>query len=90
MAFKYSILYIIKEALTNVSKHSNASLVNITLVEMKTACYLKISDNGTNPPAKDGGMGLFSISKRIEDLGGKVEISTQDGFRIFATIYKKD
>jgi histidine kinase len=90
MAFKYSILYIIKEALTNVSKHSNASLVNITLVEMKTATYLKISDNGTNPPAKDGGMGLFSISKRIEDLGGKVEISTQDGFRIFATIYKKD
>ena len=36
------------------------------------------------------GMGLFSISKRIEELGGKVEISTQDGFRIFATIYKKD
>nr|WP_314276708.1 histidine kinase [uncultured Peptostreptococcus sp.] len=88
MAFKYSIIYIIKEALTNVGKHSNASLVNITLVEMKTATYLKISDNGTKLPSKDSGMGIFSISKRIEDLGGRVEISTEDGFRIFATIGK--
>lgn len=89
MSFKYSILYIIKEALTNVAKHSNASRVDISLVEMKERVYLKISDNGKNIPADTGGMGIFSIRKRIEELGGQVKISTKDGFRIFANIYKK-
>ena len=88
MNFKYSLLYIIKEALTNVAKHSNANLVNITLVEMKNATYLKISDNGSGALNKESGMGLFSIKKRIEELGGRLEISTVDGFRIFATIDK--
>ncbi|WP_314963318.1 sensor histidine kinase [Peptostreptococcus stomatis] len=88
MNFKYSLLYIIKEALTNVAKHSNANLVNITLVEMKNATYLKISDNGSGALNKESGMGLFSIKKRIEELGGRLEISTIDGFRIFATIDK--
>ncbi len=106
--FKYSILYIIKEALTNIRKHSNAKNVSISLIEMTNAIYLKIFDDGIDYSGKISiensissnyhktqdtpryGIGLFSIKKRVHDLNGSIEISNENGFRIFITINKGD
>lgn len=30
-----------------------------------------------------GGMGVFSIKKRVEELKGNIEISTENGYRMF-------
>ncbi len=87
---KYSIIYIVKEALTNISKHSNATEAEVSIVETSDNIYIKIFDNGKNAKLSEDGMGLHSIKSRAEDMNGRLEISTGNGFRIFITLKKKE
>lgn len=87
---KYAILAIVKEALSNVTRHSNASRVEISLVEHPGFYQLIILDNGStvtyNP---DDGIGLKNIAHRIEALKGYFVIRTAKGFELFITIPKE-
>ena len=91
---KYCFLAILKEALTNTVKHSNANLVDITIREHPGLYQLLIQDNGTtktNPPDSpkpDAGMGLDNMRDRVTALGGNVTFSNRNGFRIFIVIQK--
>lgn len=86
---KYSILFILKEALTNINRHSSATKASVSFIETEEKVYLKITDNGKNAKIKTDGMGLYSIRKRAEDLGGSAEFSVDKGFRIFITLKKR-
>lgn len=86
--FKYTILFILKEALTNITKHSNATKAEISFIETGETIYFKILDNGKPTSLLPSGMGLYSIRKRVEDLNGTIEISSENGFRIFITLKK--
>lgn len=93
---KYCFINIIKEALSNVIKHSNASKVRITLQEHPALYQLCVEDNGTQIAAdccrmdsSQGGIGLVNMRDRICALKGTVQISTEFGFRIFITIPKE-
>lgn len=90
MKAKYSILFIIKEALSNVMKHSNATLVTITLNELPGLYQIIIQDNGTEKSSKDAsGMGIQSMTERIQSLEGNFYVDTKDGFRIFISLPKQ-
>lgn len=88
LKFKYSILFIVQEALTNISRHSSATKASLSFIETEEKVYLKITDNGKNADHSPNGMGLYSIKKRAEDLGGRAEFSVDKGFRIFITLEK--
>ena len=87
---KLCFLMVIKEALTNASKHSNATTIRITLQEHPSLYQLLIKDNGSSKAAmkKDHGMGLSNIEERVLALGGKCTFEGQKGFRIFISIPK--
>lgn len=100
---KYSLISITKEGLSNVMRHSNADSVDILLREHPALYQLCIEDNGTpengipdiqtgsdSNKAKNisGGMGLSNIRDRAKALGGTVQITQENGFRIFVTIPK--
>lgn len=100
---KYSLISITKEGLSNVMRHSNAGSVDILLREHPALYQLCIEDNGTpengipdiqtgsdSNKAKNtsGGMGLSNIRDRAKALGGTVQITQENGFRIFVTIPK--
>lgn len=100
---KYSLISITKEGLSNVMRHSNADSVNILLREHPALYQLCIEDNGTpgngSPDIQteadinkekntSGGMGLSNIRDRAKALGGTVQITQENGFRIFVTIPK--
>ncbi|WP_304206005.1 sensor histidine kinase [Peptostreptococcus russellii] len=80
---KYSIIYIVKESLTNIVKHSDADRAEINIIESKAKIYIKIFDNGNTVKNSSDGMGVFSIKKRVEELKGNIEISTENGYRMF-------
>ena len=95
----HSIVNIVKEALTNINKHAGATLVTLRLLEMDQQWTLLIADNGkTSKPAtienlvvneiqnNTSGIGLLTIEKRVQQLGGSLHINQQNGFRIFITI----
>lgn len=90
---KYAVIAIAKEALANVIKHSNATEVNVGLLEHPMLLQLIIADNGTKiNPSSHSGMGLESIRQRVLSLEGIINFNYSKGFKIFISIpkHKKD
>lgn len=87
---KFAVAGIVKEALSNIAKHSNATQAKVIFMEHEKIYQLLIEDNGTNPTPGDGtGIGLNNMQDRINALGGTFYIRNENGFRIFATIPRK-
>lgn len=86
---KYCFISIIKEALSNVARHSNATLVQITMREHPALYQLCIEDNGTleeglslsenNREAlfSSRGIGLSNMNDRLKILNGNLQITIQ-------------
>ena len=99
IALRYCFIAITKEALANIIKHSNATKANIIIREHPALYQLIIKDNGSISEQKKSlisqyletseyreGMGLRNISDRIKGFKGHLNVSTNDGFKIFITI----
>jgi signal transduction histidine kinase len=98
---KYCFLTVLKEALTNISRHSDASRIRISVQEHPAIYQLLIHDNGTKNPFlssvykqykdKNGisGMGLVNMEERVSAFKGHFSASYQNGFRIFISIPKQ-
>ncbi len=87
--YKYAVIAIVKEALANVIKHSNAKNILITLYEHPKLIQLIIIDDG-NKFKKDlgNGMGLESMRQRVNGINGIINIDTTKGFKIFISFPK--
>ena len=64
--------------------------MSILLREHPNFYQFVIQDNGTNiSKDKDStGIGLTNMQERIKEVHGTIQISTNQGFRIFITIMK--
>lgn len=89
---KYSLLFIAKEALANVMKHSNATLVTVTISELPGLYQMIIHDNGSRISMgshDSSGMGIQSMAERIHALGGNFYTDTRNGYKIFISLPKE-
>lgn len=87
---KYAFISIVKEALSNIMKHSNASEVWITFREHPALYQLIIKDNGTvKNYDTENGIGLKNVADRVDSFHGNINITTQNGFEIFISIPKE-
>lgn len=70
---------ILQEALTNISKHSGATEVNLTLQQSHDSIQLQIVDNGRgfDPKRNTTGFGLQGMRERTAALGGKFLLVSQ-------------
>jgi signal transduction histidine kinase len=80
-----------EEALTNIIKHSQASDVEVALVENeRQQLILTIQDNGIGfevDQVQSGlHVGLQSMQVRVKRLGGSFEIHSQQGFTLIRAI----
>jgi PAS domain S-box-containing protein len=95
-ALKIDLYRVIQEAMNNISKHSKANLVRLTLEKVEEKIELKIEDNGVGFDLGDyrKGLGLTSMRERIELSGGSfwIESTPGKGTRIKArwTTLKED
>lgn len=94
---KYAIIGVVKEAVSNIIKHSTNENVDVTLIEHPAMYQLVIHDYGIKGSSSEegdsmdlSGMGLDNIRARINGVGGNVLITHNDGFRIFVTIGKRE
>ncbi|SOE53530.1 multi-sensor signal transduction histidine kinase [Burkholderia sp. OK233] len=78
-----TLFRIVQEALTNVARHAEATLVTLSVRVEGGACVLQIADNGhgANRPsaAAEKSFGLLGIRERAHMLGGTVDIHTSNG-----------
>ncbi|MFA9378888.1 MAG: sensor histidine kinase [Lachnotalea sp.] len=88
---KYCFIMIIKEAFSNIAKHSNADCIDIIIREHPVFYQLLINDNGTKIQIEDldSGIGLENMNARVENLNGTISIDHSNGFKIFISIPKK-
>lgn len=84
---KRTTLYrVAHEALTNVSRHSKASRVNVDIQRVNNTICMEIKDNGQgfelNRVMKVGRnkrLGLIGLRERLEIIGGKFDIKSTPG-----------
>lgn len=101
---KYCFITTVKEAMSNIVKHSNASRITLILREHPGFYQLTVEDNGTRGKAGKGaswgadetqmdgseGIGLSNMRERVEALSGTFRIHTEKGFVIFISIPKTE
>ncbi len=70
---------VIQEALTNISKHSQATRVDLYLTESSLEILLKIEDNGLGfyPEENTTGFGLEGMRERVTAIGGLFCLDSQ-------------
>jgi len=83
---RHHLLLFLKEAINNALRHARAGEVSLTLAVANSCLCLEISDDGqgfaqnalpeANPAKRQGGHGLPNLSRRAQEMGGGLEISS--------------
>lgn len=79
---RHNLFMAVKEALTNVLKHSRATEVRISLVSAGGKLTITIADNGcgfATEPVPDSGNGLANMRQRLERIGGRLSLESRPG-----------
>ncbi|MGB3607772.1 ligand-binding sensor domain-containing protein [Psychroserpens sp.] len=80
---KQHIFLIYKEALTNILRHSNATNVNIIMLNDSKGCEFIIRDNGAEKKFyKSTGLGLSNMVMRAEKMKGNLKFQKSNGFAV--------
>ncbi|RJE90272.1 sensor histidine kinase [Paenibacillus sp. 1011MAR3C5] len=76
----------LKEALTNVARHSDATGVEVKVQVAGSIVRLLVQDNGTLQKKEQTGSGLRSLQMRARSLGGSLSISANNGFLLVCVL----
>ena len=90
------VVAVVREALTNAARHGKARSARVAVTDYPAFWQVTVDNDGIVPaegePAAAGrggsGLGLRSMTERVEALGGRVRITPRPRFTVFATIPK--
>ena len=79
-----NLFLVVKEALHNVLKHSQADQVSVAVQLTNKDIRLDITDNGQGLPTEQlaHGNGLRNMEKRMQAIGGTFHITSHEGTRV--------
>jgi len=81
------LLRMIQELVLNAVKHANAGRVEVLLKQKGNKLFVSCSDDGTwNNARKAGGLGLTSLTNRVEMMGGRMHFASDKGTDYFFEI----
>jgi two-component system sensor histidine kinase DesK len=80
--------WVIREATTNVIRHSGAKRCRIVLSRDSGRLSAEVTNDGWKVPVAPAGNGLRGLHERLAELGGTLEASAlpNSGYRLFATL----
>ena len=90
------VVAVVREALTNAARHGRAASARVAVTDYPAFWQVTIDNDGIVPPGDEplvdgggkAGLGLRSMTERVEALGGRVRITPRPRFTVFATIPK--
>jgi PAS domain S-box-containing protein len=76
-----ALFRIVQESLTNVVRHAQATVVQVTLEQVDDRLVLCIMDNGIGVPDTPnlGGIGMVSMRERARAVGAKLRVFRREG-----------
>jgi two-component system sensor histidine kinase DesK len=86
-----ALAWALREAVTNVVRHSGARRCTVDLVRRQTldgpVLELSVEDNGSGGSGMGPGNGLTGLTERLEKAGGSLDATgTRHGFRLVARV----
>jgi signal transduction histidine kinase len=79
-AVQAAAYFVVAEALTNVAKHSGASVANVAVSRSADRMYVTVTDDGRGGAAEDGGgTGIAGVRRRVAALDGAVLVDSPVG-----------
>ena len=95
-AVERCVVAVVREALTNAARHGGAHSARVAVTDHPAFWQVTVDNDGVVPiedePAVDDGrspgLGLRSMTERVEALGGRVRITPRPRFTVFAMIPK--
>lgn len=79
-----ALALVLREAVTNVMRHANASACRIGLHGVDATLTLTVQDNGVGGVRRSGS-GLAGMRERVNSAGGRLDIDSTDGVTIRAS-----
>lgn len=79
-----------REALTNSARHGHAKNIHINLEYHPEKIIYTIEDDGSGAHSIKKGFGLNGMIERIELVGGSIDFSAENGFKILMVIPRKE
>lgn len=73
------LAWCLREAVTNVVKHSGAKRCEVRLTRANGSASLEISDDGRGSTSLDGGSGLAGMRERLALVGGTMRVGGENG-----------
>lgn len=85
---------VVRETLTNAARHGRAASARVAVTDYPAFWQVTVDNDGIVPPGDEtlldgggnAGLGLRSMTERVEALGGRVRITPRPRFTVFATI----
>jgi len=74
-----ALYYVVAEALTNVAKYAEASLVTVDVQLRDGSVVAEIADDGVGGADPAAGSGLRGLADRVEALDGRLELDSPAG-----------
>jgi two-component system sensor histidine kinase DesK len=77
--------FALREAVTNIVRHAQASTCHIRLQQSESGCTLEVRDDGRGASEPEGpreGEGLRGMRERVEAIGGSVRREVSTGTRL--------
>jgi signal transduction histidine kinase len=71
--------YVVSEALANVTKYAQASLVKVTVGRTNGYALVEVADDGVGGADPTRGSGLRGLSDRLASLSGKLDVDSPPG-----------
>ncbi len=81
-----TLAMVLREAVTNVIRHSNAERCHIELVRSDLDVVLRVADNGHVRGPLKRGQGLIGMDQRLKVLGGHLDIDRSQGWSVTARV----
>ena len=79
----------LKETLTNVTRHSDATVVTVRLDGNAGYVRMIVTDNGNAGAIVRTGLGLSGMKERMAAIGGSLTINTVSGFQVVCVLPKE-
>jgi signal transduction histidine kinase len=78
-AVEAAAYFVVAEALTNVVKHAQASMVRVTVTHSAGCLTVEVVDDGAGGADPRHGSGLLGLTDRVGALAGRLEMVSEPG-----------
>jgi signal transduction histidine kinase len=77
--YRTCIFRVVQEALHNVTRHSKATQVSISVTRNAQGVSVRVQDNGSGFHTQDKGMGILGMEERVRHLHGSFHVESHPG-----------